>query len=96
MRKMMMAAVLAAGPVAAETLTFEAVEGVRFVRCYDAMGAAMCEIIAPLDARLQCVALDAEGEPVAASNTFGRMGNVIYPGLDVGLIADVKCRSTRR
>ena len=79
----------------AETIEFEADEGVYFVRCteqYD--GDASCELIFDQpNNQYTCVALDNKSRPMAVSYWPGwKKGAKFDAPIDVSAIADVKCR----
>ncbi len=94
MRWLWVALLGSATGVDAETITFEANEGVRFIRCTDVYGDAVCETIFPAEEasrRHLCVALDAGGEPLASD--VGVLDSLlIYRDLDAQAVADVVCR----
>jgi hypothetical protein len=87
-------AMFCTAPLAAtaqDSITIEAAEGYRFIRCVDMYGmGASCEFLAAGDDMLNCVAFDAEGEPIAVAQTFGD-GPALYQGLSAADIDTVIC-----
>jgi len=76
-----------------ETITFEADNTVKFIRCVDFVGGAKCEFIAPVsDATYVCIALDADDEPLASEATYAAMGQVVFLSLDHTKVVRIVCR----
>jgi hypothetical protein len=95
MRLALTLAIAAAVPAAslAETLTFEAEDGFVFLRCVAAGPHASCEVLADADVFGLCVALDANGSPIASTSFAGAVGKANFPNIDVDLIDRVACRA---
>ncbi len=88
-----LAAVLAAATGAgAGTIAFAADDDILIVRGRDAGGDARFEFLAEGDARLQCVALDAAGKPLAVATTWADSGFVRFDALDIRSVDRVACR----
>jgi hypothetical protein len=79
------------GVSAQDTITIEAADGFRFLRCVDMYGDASCEFIAQGDVPLRCVALDESGEPLAASTALPSMSMAIFSEVPAENIANVVC-----
>jgi hypothetical protein len=102
MKKMMGAAALCVAAVSgeAETIEFEADQGVVFARCAPWIlddTDAVCEAVFPADTEedsYSCVVLDNKGKPIASK--YGPDdyldGGIHFNGLDYTLAADMKCR----
>jgi hypothetical protein len=82
-----------AGPAISETITFQHNESVMIVRGRNAGGDAKYEFLANGEGRLQCIALDSKGHPIAVENTFRQMGWVRFADIDVVQIDRVFCRN---
>lgn len=80
------------GAAAAETISFEADEGVVFVRAYDQFGAAIVEFIGEAGAVYQCVVMDIAGEPLATAPAMADMGQIILQDIDAARIDRIACR----
>lgn len=77
----------------AQTLTFEAENGVKVVRWLDMFGSVSVEVITEKpNALIQCVALDTAGQPIASASGFA--GAMIFSSLTVADVAEVTCRLT--
>lgn len=80
-------------PSAAETITFAAENGFRFIRCTDFVGSARCEFITnQTSGILTCVAFDKQNEPIASTATVVDLGPVTFPDIDYRKIEKVICR----
>lgn len=80
-------------PAAAQPIVIEAAEGFVLVRCLDMFGTAACEfLVAPGADVLNCVAFDAEGQPLAVAPAFAATGQVMFAELSAGRIDRVICR----
>jgi hypothetical protein len=101
MKMMMGAAALCVAAVSAEaeTIEFEADQGVVFARCaphFVSEEMTVCEAIFPLGTQpksYECVAIDTQGKAVGASlgpDSF--FDGVAFNLLDPAIIADMKCR----
>lgn len=76
---------------AQDSITIEAADGYRFIRCVDVMGVgASCEFLAAGDAMLNCVALGADGEPIAVAPAFST-GPAMYQNVAAEDIDTVIC-----
>ena len=71
MKIAVLAALLLAPPVMAETISFEADEGIMIVRGRQSGSDAVYEYIAEGKDAFQCVALGAEGKPIAVETAYG-------------------------
>ncbi len=88
------AALATAGTTGAQTLQFEADEGVVIVRSYDQYGTAIVEFIGEPGAHYQCIALNETGKPIATAVALADMGQIMIEGIDATEISAVKCRRT--
>jgi hypothetical protein len=85
---------LAISPARAETITFQADDGVVFVRAYDQFGMAVVEFIGEPGAIYQCIAMDGAGNPLATGPAMADVGQAMFEGLSASLIQDFACRRT--
>lgn len=77
----------------AQTLTFDTDGSTLFIRCTDAGGTAVCDLVTDgSDRRMTCIALDAQGSPIASTGTFASLPQVLFSDLDASRIATVACR----
>lgn len=68
---------------------------VKLIRCTDAMGTAICEVLSPsADNMVSCVAMDKEGKPIARG-VGASGGGVMFSELDAALIAGLDCQLMR-
>lgn len=77
--------------LAQDTITIEAEDGFRLVRCVDVAGHASCQYISNSTTMMSCVAIDADGEPLAVASAFSGSGAVIFSDIPVDTIANVIC-----
>jgi len=76
---------------AQDTITITAADGFRFIRCVDMFGTASCEFIASGTDPMRCVALDAQGEPIATAPAFPSMSAASFVDVDAATIATMIC-----
>ena len=68
---------------------------VKLIRCTDAMGTAICEVLSPsADNMVSCVAMDKEGKPIARG-VGASGGGGMFSELDAALIAGLDCQLMR-
>lgn len=92
--KRLLATILALPALAsAETITFEADTEIMVVRGYEAMpGFASFDIIGSKDGSILCVAMNAEGKPVATATGYAELGTIMFTQMSVDDIDQVACR----
>ena len=84
---------LASPALAQDSVTVTAEDGLHFIRCIDMLGTASCEFIAAnTDGFLTCIALDADGKPLASTLALAQTGNASFPDLDHRRVARLICR----
>ncbi len=83
---------VAATPALAETIRFEADDSILIVRGRQSGTIARLEFLAEGDGRIQCVALDAAGKPLAVETTFADLGVILFDDLSVADVANVVCQ----
>ena len=84
---------VSASAVPAQTVTFEADGDAKMIRCYEKRGDAVCEMVVPANVMMfSCIALDAQGEPIASAAMLGNLPTVDFPNLDTSRIDNVLCR----
>ena len=77
----------------AETITFAADSEIMVVRGYEPMpGFATFEVLGSDDGSILCVAMDAEGKPLATTTGFVELGSVMFMEMSVSDIDRVSCR----
>lgn len=77
--------------LASDSITIEASDGFRFLRCIDGPDAAACEYLAAGDGTLRCVAFDANDQPLAAQMAFATGSRVYFEGVAADAIDTVIC-----
>lgn len=95
MRRAALAVFLLATPAAAETLSFQVDDSILVVRGVQSGSYANYEIIAEGSDPFQCIALDAQGKPLAANMTYAAMGMAIFEDLQVSDVDRVVCRRVK-
>ena len=76
----------------AETITFETDENILIVRGRQAGEDARYEFLANGEDRLQCIALDSDGNPLAVENTYANSGYIRFDDLTIEAVDEVVCR----
>ena len=80
----------------AEIITFEADSELLVVRRLEGMpGSASFDVLGSEDGMILCVAMDAEGKPLATATCFVKLGGVVFEEISVSDIDRVSCRYTR-
>ena len=83
---------VSAGNAPAATISFDADDGVVFVRAYDQFGSAVVEFIGEAGAIYQCVVMDAAGDPIATAAAMADVGQMILQGIEAARIDSIACR----
>lgn len=94
MRHLILAAALACATTATaqDSITVEATDGFRFIRCVGMFGNASCEYLsASNEPYLRCVAFDADGEPLGVTISVVDAGSADFIDLSPDEIETVIC-----
>lgn len=92
---MRLLAVLAAalpGMLSAEAITFESDERIMIIRGVQLLSHANYELLGNKDSQIQCVAMDANGKPLAVSTGYAEIGSITFTDMQTDDIAKVACR----
>ena len=77
----------------AETITFEADSEILVVRGFEPFpGMVQFDVVGSKDGTILCVAMDAEGKPLATSTGFAELGSVPFMQVELAAIDRVVCR----
>lgn len=83
---------ISAAPAAAETITFQSDDEIMIVRWKQLSSATAVEFLANKDGSLLCVAIGADGKPIATTNGYAQRGAALFRDLDANRVAKVACR----
>ena len=78
--------------LSAETITFESDEEIMVVRGVQMLSHANFELLGNKDGQIQCVAIDANGKPLAVSTGYAEIGSIMFTDMQTSDIAKVACR----
>jgi len=78
--------------LSAETITFESDEEIMIVRGVQMLSHANFELLGNKDGQIQCVAIDANGKPLAVSTGYAEIGSIMFTDMQTSDIAKVACR----
>lgn len=77
----------------AETITFEADDDILVIRGFTtAIGWVQFDIVGSKDATVLCIAMDAEGKPLATTVGYAQVGYVAFVEIELDSIDRVACR----
>ena len=94
MKKLAVLALVAFPALAgAETITFESDSEILVVRGFEPFpGMVQFDVIGSKDGTILCVAMDAEGKPLATATGFAEIGSVPFMQVELAAIDRVACR----
>ena len=83
---------LLASAASAESIVFESDSDILIVRMRELAGATRVDVLGSRDGSILCVAIGADGRPIATARGFVESGQVTFSDLRPSAVARVACR----